>query len=310
MDEQQLNHLPVSETSASGPPPADISNNDVAGDEQPVEQPIPGKPFPRNILQCIGIEGVYILVLVIVVILLEIIGLIPFLKPYSASILTSDFLTAVFTIYVLVRMKKRRELSLYKPPVFTKISITAFVLLILFILTLQYGVIDPIHAMMPDFDEIPLFKDMFEELLKNIENELIGYTLSAIILAPILEEYMYRELMLNGLMKSYSPAKALFISTFIFAFVHLNPWQFVTAMLLGYLLGWIYIRTRSYWLCVIVHMLNNAVPMLGGLMVEDDFKLPTWVVLIMLALVVPLFYLLRQKLPRVSSVDESVNSVE
>ncbi|MBC6607742.1 CPBP family intramembrane metalloprotease [Hymenobacter sp. BT188] len=76
--------------------------------------------------------------------------------------------------------------------------------------------------------------------------------------APILEELLFRGLLLPGLLKNYSPRKAILQSSLLFGIIHLNPAQVVSAFLLGLFLGWLYYRTQSLAACIVVHFLNNA----------------------------------------------------
>jgi hypothetical protein len=40
--------------------------------------------------------------------------------------------------------------------------------------------------------------------------------------------------------------------------MHLNPWQFFYATLLGLAFGWIFWRTGAIWLCILAHAFNNS----------------------------------------------------
>jgi uncharacterized protein len=90
---------------------------------------------------------------------------------------------------------------------------------------------------------------------------------SAVLLAPVLEEVLFRGIMLDGFLKRYSPTKAIMWSALFFGLIHLIPAQAIGAAVLGVALGWLYYRTRSLWLCMAVHFVNNAVaslPLLFG----------------------------------------------
>ncbi len=77
------------------------------------------------------------------------------------------------------------------------------------------------------------------------------------VLAPMLEEALFRGILLKGLLRNYSPAVAIGQSAFLFGLIHLNPAQSAAAMLTGLLLGWLYYRTRSLALCISFHAINN-----------------------------------------------------
>ena len=81
--------------------------------------------------------------------------------------------------------------------------------------------------------------------------------ITIVIAAPILEELIFRGIILNGLLKSNSPLKSIIISSLLFGLVHLNPWQFIGASILGSLSGWVYFKTNKLTLPIIIHMTNN-----------------------------------------------------
>jgi len=80
----------------------------------------------------------------------------------------------------------------------------------------------------------------------------------AVVIAPVTEEFVFRGLILRGLLGHWRPAAAVLFSTGLFALAHFNPAQAPVAALLGLLTGWLYVRTRSLGLCILAHALNNA----------------------------------------------------
>ncbi|GAA4499909.1 hypothetical protein GCM10023172_19250 [Hymenobacter ginsengisoli] len=77
------------------------------------------------------------------------------------------------------------------------------------------------------------------------------------LLAPLLEEILFRGIILRGLLRNYSPAVAIGQSALLFGVFHLNPAQSLFAMLFGVTLGWLYYRTQSLAICITMHALNN-----------------------------------------------------
>lgn len=84
------------------------------------------------------------------------------------------------------------------------------------------------------------------------------------VVAPVLEELTFRGIILKGLLRNYSPWKAIGQSALLFGLIHMNPAQIAAAGFIGLLLGWLYYRTRSLWLCIAAHALNNLVALLGA----------------------------------------------
>jgi len=114
-------------------------------------------------------------------------------------------------------------------------------------------------------DLIPTTGEFFGKLWKHIEymtEDMLKSPVLMILLtcvfAPVLEEVLFRGILQKGLInKGITPIKAIFLSSFIFAVVHANPWQFVSAFILGIILGWVYNKTMTLLLSIILHAFNN-----------------------------------------------------
>ena len=92
-----------------------------------------------------------------------------------------------------------------------------------------------------------------------------GGVVSAItlcVIAPFVEEMLFRGLFLRSFLWNYSPAKAIALSSLLFGAAHLNVYQFVIASTLGLLSGWLYLMTRSLWPCIFEHAIYNSGVML------------------------------------------------
>ncbi len=77
------------------------------------------------------------------------------------------------------------------------------------------------------------------------------------IIAPILEEILFRGLILKRLQRKYSLHLSLLISSLLFASYHLYLPLFLYYFLSGYIFGLVFIRTKSLSLSIILHSLNN-----------------------------------------------------
>jgi len=107
---------------------------------------------------------------------------------------------------------------------------------------------------------IPLFipvPDGFWSSWYEVPNNLFIMVITFCFFPGFTEELFYRGLVLRRFYKVYSPFKALILSSVIFGIMHINPWQAITTTFMGILLGWIYLRYKSIWLCMFLHVLNN-----------------------------------------------------
>jgi membrane protease YdiL (CAAX protease family) len=82
--------------------------------------------------------------------------------------------------------------------------------------------------------------------------------ITLVLVAPVTEELLFRGTILRGFLGRYGTRTAIVLSALIFCFIHLNPYQFFSAFVLGLALGWIFLRTGSLWPCIVGHALFNG----------------------------------------------------
>jgi len=89
------------------------------------------------------------------------------------------------------------------------------------------------------------------------------------LVAPFVEEMLFRGIILRGFLKYYSPQVSIFLSAMLFGVVHMNIYQIPTAFLLGCFFGWLFYRSKSLWPCIMGHALFNL-----GVFVIFQFEQP------------------------------------
>ena len=102
--------------------------------------------------------------------------------------------------------------------------------------------------------------DESEQTLCLIMSTTGGYAVIC-LLAPIAEELVFRGAVLRTLLL-WKPERRwlmIFLSALLFALAHVNPAQFFHPLLIGLLLGWLYVRTGSVLPGIIFHWINNTV---------------------------------------------------
>lgn len=108
----------------------------------------------------------------------------------------------------------------------------------------------------------PWFWELFNKIFES-DYGIYGAILKVVIIAPIVEELIFRGIIMHGLMRNYPKLVAIFFSGLLFALFHLNPWQFPATFVLGLLLGWVMIRTRNIFACIAGHAINNGLALLS-----------------------------------------------
>ena len=82
--------------------------------------------------------------------------------------------------------------------------------------------------------------------------------LFACVAAPVLEEMLFRGVMLRAFLRQYTRSFAILWSATLFGIAHQNVYQFVTAFAAGLITGWLYERCRSLWPCILLHAAYNG----------------------------------------------------
>ena len=103
-------------------------------------------------------------------------------------------------------------------------------------------------------------QDEMAKLLASIPRTPINVTLGLFaitILAPLIEELLFRGLLQRSLMQHVPAWAAIALSAFVFAAVHMQPLAMPALMTLGAAFGYIYHKTGSLRMTIILHMINN-----------------------------------------------------
>ena len=81
--------------------------------------------------------------------------------------------------------------------------------------------------------------------------------LSAVLLAPLLEEVVFRGYITSGIQYAYGPIAAWIVSSIIFGIAHGSAGPAINATFCGLVLGFYYMRYRSLTLVIMLHAMNN-----------------------------------------------------
>jgi membrane protease YdiL (CAAX protease family) len=91
--------------------------------------------------------------------------------------------------------------------------------------------------------------------------------LYVLVFAPVIEELVFRYAILKMTLDHLHLRKNVYlvaiVVSFIFGLVHWHQNMFLVQGFLGFLLSFLYIKTRSYWLCVLFHAGWNAMIYFG-----------------------------------------------
>jgi membrane protease YdiL (CAAX protease family) len=123
------------------------------------------------------------------------------------------------------------------------------------------------------------------------------------LLPALFEEVFFRGALQNVLVDWWKkPVLAIIVTSIIFSLIHSSIYLFLSRAILGFVLGWMYHRTKNIWINIIAHFLNNALAL--GMMYaasqsnktptlqDTEFKVDTWLAILAAFALVGLFRML------------------
>lgn len=206
-----------------------------------------------------------------------------FINSWSENLLNSitDFIYqygVILIIIVLINKSFKTNGEILHQEKISKKKYLAGVGLIVGYIFITYGVFDFFLYSMPTLND-GLYEYIEEYLLNTA---YIFIFISTCIMAPIFEEILYRGVLLNGLLKKYNYKKAIIYSSIIFGIAHMNLPQGINAFFLGVIIGLAYYYTRSIYLCMTIHFVNNF---LVNFVVYPESKLWTIILFIIIPII-------------------------
>jgi len=87
----------------------------------------------------------------------------------------------------------------------------------------------------------------------------LAFGLGAIVLAPVVEEILFRGVVFGFLRQVFRGSVAYWASALAFAAIHMNLLTFVPLVFIGLVLAWVYERTGRLVAAMLTHALFNAV---------------------------------------------------
>lgn len=106
----------------------------------------------------------------------------------------------------------------------------------------------------------PIPQELVGGMSDDMERNIIVFILSVFIIAPIVEEFVFRALIMTELRKEVSPVIAIIISAVLFALIHSMAGGIITvvhAFLGGLIFALAYVKTKSLLPAIAAHIFGN-----------------------------------------------------
>ena len=103
-----------------------------------------------------------------------------------------------------------------------------------------------------------------KQVIELVPKQIAPSLLLLAVLAPIVEELVFRGLIYGWVAGRWSTMAALIVSSLAFAAAHFEPAHIVLVLPLGLLFGWMRRRTDSLLPSLVAHVLNNGFALLAA----------------------------------------------
>jgi membrane protease YdiL (CAAX protease family) len=221
------------------------------------------------------------------------------------------FLLPAFVFALVVNNRPARHLGLRTKFNWAQVGIITVIVFVAFALsgalgelTTQIPIAEKWEKKFKAWEKLYVDQVMIMANMKNIGEYL--YTLLVIAVAPaIFEELLFRGALQQLMVKWTKVAwLGILITSLLFSAVHFSYYGFFARTALGLILGYMFYYSKSLWLPIIAHFINNGFAVTamyymnrqGKLSTTTlDEKFPVWYGVIALAIIVVLFIIYRNE---------------
>lgn len=99
--------------------------------------------------------------------------------------------------------------------------------------------------------------EILDKLIEDMRAESISSVLHILIFAPVMEELLFRGLILESLLKKYNRWRSIILCSLFFACFHLNPYALISTFIGSVIICLVYIRLNSIIFAIIFHFTFN-----------------------------------------------------
>jgi membrane protease YdiL (CAAX protease family) len=232
-------------------------------------------------------------------------------EPMSVGLAVAFFITellvigfSLLVIRLVIGRDWRRQLALRRPSLsHALLALASFPSLVL-LGNLAYDVLrNRLHV--PSLSDYGM--SGMEEMVQVFSNWPAAFAVLVIGFGPgIGEELWCRGFLGRGLVGNYGVVFGVLASSFFFGLIHLDPCQGSMAVIMGLWLHFVYLTTRSLWLPMLLHTLNNSFAVIASRIpglekLDEPTSLPVLVLVTSALLLAAVAYALYQSRSRLAA---------
>lgn len=108
------------------------------------------------------------------------------------------------------------------------------------------------------------------QMIMDITRQAPLFMVITAIVAPIVEEIVFRQIIFGSLYKKVNFFWAALISAFVFGIIHGEPEHILIYSSMGFVLAYLYVKTKRILVPIIVHMTLNSISVLIQLSLSPE----------------------------------------
>jgi membrane protease YdiL (CAAX protease family) len=153
-----------------------------------------------------------------------------------------------------------RKLNFSRPSLTQFLIVCSCVLPLGFLSDALYSFVQPFWDSFLDQHNLSNWKDMgLEQTMSQLNGASLPLLLFFLAVVPAVgEEWMLRGLIGRGLVARWGIVPGVLLTSVLFAGMHLDPPHVAAVFPIGVIMHYVYLTTRSFWMPILYHFLNNA----------------------------------------------------
>jgi membrane protease YdiL (CAAX protease family) len=230
--------------------------------------------FPNNPFQLIdaGIVLISFLVSIIISVSIILIRALFNIQSFSETLhipadilqISAEYLVAgciMAVIYVFIYRKYHlswQSFGFKQLPVFKTIAYVALAFLLTFV---AWIIVAPLILVFLPFINLEESQEIFQPNMSQIAQILLIFY--AVIIGPLLEEIVFRGIILPAVSNRWNFVVGVILSTIIWSLLHLQLNVIIFTSIFGIVLSYIYLKSQSLWPSFLTHVLKNLIAVIA-----------------------------------------------
>lgn len=199
------------------------------------------------------------IILLLTLFIIFVVGVIAFLIGGGKGVLLSEAIIIIPALFFTLIYNYSPVLLFRLRPI--KLNVLVISLIIGIAMTVISDEIDRLIQIIINIPES--FRLIYEKFLViNSISDFFIVVFSAVILAPVLEEMLFRGFLQTTLEKNINIKAAIIVTSIIFAIFHAYPWVLLQIFIIGVVMGIMAWKSNSIIPSMMVHLINNGIALI------------------------------------------------